>query len=121
MARRRKDDDKGDGSPDRPRRRKSEGEQQYPPGTPDADPVEIHRAYVERRMSGGPPATEDAGPPTAGDAYARALEQWHRLPGAVSTPPTEVTGAELRSRETEAEEEEEEEEDGAGDDEELPA
>ena len=132
MARRRKSDDQGDKPPDDgekppPRRRKpSEGEQQYPPGNPDADPVRIHRAYVERRLSGGPPGTADAGPPATADAYARALEQWHRLPGAVSSPPTEVTGggADLGSRETEEEEVEEEEEtepDGAGGDEELPA
>lgn len=55
------------------------------PGNPDADPVRIHRGFVERRVGKG------AAP--SAEAYARALEQWHRLPGAVSTPPTEVRGA----------------------------
>jgi hypothetical protein len=49
---------------------------------PDADPVKVHRDYVERHLGGGAPATPEA--------YARALKQWHALPGAVRTPPTEV-------------------------------
>ena len=52
------------------------------PGNPNADPQKIHRDYLERRLGGGAPATPEA--------YSRALEQWRKLPGAVSTPPTEV-------------------------------
>lgn len=62
---------------------------EHKPGNPDADPVRIHREYVERRLGGGAPATSEA--------YARGLEQWHRLPGAVSTPPTEVKGVDAQS------------------------
>jgi hypothetical protein len=59
-------------------------ERPTPPGNPDADPVRIHREYVERRVGGGAPATPEA--------YDRALQQWHQIPGAVSFPPTEVVG-----------------------------
>jgi len=51
-------------------------------GNADADPVRIHRAYVERQLEGGGPATPEA--------YERALRQWHELPGAVSRPPAEA-------------------------------
>lgn len=103
-------------------------------GNPDADPVLVHRRYVEQRLwSGnteradsevdeaepdstdpsvrGDEAPDDEAPDggTGGDddevreqdledlareRYARALDQWHDLPGAVSRPPTEVTGTE---------------------------
>jgi hypothetical protein len=56
------------------------------PGNPDADPVTIHEAFVERRIGGGRPATPEA--------YEEALRQWRRLPGAVRAPSTEVTGDE---------------------------
>lgn len=71
--------------------REGGGKQNRPPrqGNPDADPVKIHREYVERRVGRGGPATPEA--------YARALEQWHKLPGAVSTPPTEVRGENAKS------------------------
>ena len=39
---------------------------------------------LERRWLGSPP-------PTA-QRYARAIEQWHALPGAVMYPPSDVTG-----------------------------
>jgi hypothetical protein len=58
------------------------GGEQYPPGNPDADPVRIHREYVEQHLEGGRPATPDE--------YARALRQWHELPGAVRRPATEL-------------------------------
>jgi hypothetical protein len=51
---------------------------------PDADPVKIHREYVERRLSAGAPAATH-------EAYARAIKQWNKLPGAVPIPPTELT------------------------------
>jgi hypothetical protein len=49
---------------------------------PDADPVRIHREYVQQRVGGG-------ALPTPG-AYERAVDQWHRLPGAVRAPAGEV-------------------------------
>lgn len=68
-------------------------------GNPDADPVNVHRDYVERRMWSGdevetPEETdaETVDRPSTPDRYARAAEQWHRLPGAVRTPATEVRG-----------------------------
>jgi hypothetical protein len=83
MARKRQDDSEGAKPPDNeekpPRRRK-----RARLGNPDADPVRIHREYVERRVGGGTEPTKEA--------YARALEQWRQLPGAVSTPPAELTG-----------------------------
>ncbi|WP_448072128.1 hypothetical protein [Georgenia yuyongxinii] len=59
---------------------------------PDADPVRIHREYVERRIGGGEPPTTDA--------YARALEEFHRLPGAVRQPAAETTTEAVRRRTT---------------------
>ena len=56
----------------------------------DADPVQIHRDYVERRIGGGAPPTSDA--------YARALEEFQRMPGAVRTPPSETTDETARLR-----------------------
>jgi hypothetical protein len=49
---------------------------------PNADPVRIHREYVQRRVGGGASPTPDA--------YERALDQWHRLRGAVRGPVGEV-------------------------------
>ena len=49
---------------------------------PDADPVRIHRDYVQERIGGGEL-------PTPG-AYERAVDQWHQLPGAVRAPVSEV-------------------------------
>lgn len=77
------------GGADKPPRK----EERPTKGNPDADPVKIHRDYVERRTGGGGPASEEA--------YARALEQWHQLPGAVSTSPTEVRSSEGRPDESE--------------------
>jgi hypothetical protein len=54
-------------------------------GNPDADPVRIHREYVQRRLGGGADPTPEE--------YARALAEWHKLPGAVSAPPGEVSAA----------------------------
>ncbi|MDN5795370.1 MAG: hypothetical protein L0H79_06410 [Intrasporangium sp.] len=49
---------------------------------PDADPVRIHREYVQRRLGGGAPPTPAA--------YENALEQWRQIPGAVRGPAGEV-------------------------------
>jgi hypothetical protein len=55
-------------------------------GNPDADPQRIHREYVERHFGGGEEPTSEA--------YERALEEWHRLPGAAQRPPAEIRGPE---------------------------
>lgn len=55
-------------------------------GNPDADPQRIHREYVERHFGGGEEPTPEA--------YERALEEWHRLPGAVQRPAAEIRGPE---------------------------
>ena len=49
---------------------------------PDADPVRIHRGYVQERIGGGELPTPEA--------YERAVDQWHQLPGAVRAPAGEV-------------------------------
>ncbi len=49
---------------------------------PDADPVRLHRDYVQRRLGGGALPTPEA--------YERALDQWHHLGGAVRGPAQEV-------------------------------
>jgi hypothetical protein len=41
----------------------------------------VHQQIVEKRLSGGAPATSEA--------YANALEQWQQLPGSVMRPPTD--------------------------------
>lgn len=49
---------------------------------PDADPVRLHREFVQERIGGGELPTPEA--------YERAVEQWHRLAGAVRGPASEV-------------------------------
>jgi hypothetical protein len=49
---------------------------------PDADPVRIHREYVQERIGGGELPTPAA--------YERAVDQWHQLAGAVRAPAAEV-------------------------------
>jgi hypothetical protein len=72
------------GSSDTP---KGPGRRQKPTlGNPDADPQRIHREYVERHFGGGEEPTPEA--------YERALEEWHRLPGAAQRPPAEIRGPE---------------------------
>ena len=41
----------------------------------------VHQQILERRVGGGAPATPEA--------YAKALEQWQKLPGSVMRPPTD--------------------------------
>lgn len=54
-------------------------------GNPDADPVRIHREYVEKRVGGGrEPGARD---------YQDALDQWSRLAGSIRRPPSEETPA----------------------------
>jgi len=58
------------------------GEEPQGPGNPDADPVQIHREYVERRLGGAermPPAE-----------FRRVEVQWQDLPGAIRRPPVEL-------------------------------
>src|SRR5258705_5804144 len=49
---------------------------------PDADPVRIHRQYVQERIGGGELPTPEA--------YERAVDQWHQPAGAVRAPDGEV-------------------------------
>jgi hypothetical protein len=90
--------DEGGKPPDEGGKPPDEGDERpVGPGNPDADPVRIHEAYVERRLSGGAPATAEA--------YARAIRQWHELPGAVGVPPTELTEEDAASAPDEDEDE----------------
>jgi hypothetical protein len=57
---------------------------------PDADPVRIHREYVQRRLGGGALPTPEA--------YENALDEWHRLPGAVRGVAGEVHSQERPAR-----------------------
>jgi hypothetical protein len=41
----------------------------------------VHQQIVERRLSGGAPATPEA--------YAKAIEEWQQLPGSIVRPPTD--------------------------------
>ena len=97
MARRRRDS-KDEEPPEREEHEKGdEGEEKQPSrrrpklGNPNADPVKIHREYVEQRLEGGGPATPEA--------YDEALRQWQKIPGAVSRPPAEVPRAPERPKE----------------------
>jgi len=68
--------------------RRSYGDDQEPQPNPEAesDVVGRHREYVERRLEGGALATPQA--------YARAMAQWQRLPGAIpSLPATDLQQA----------------------------
>jgi hypothetical protein len=65
-------------------------------GNPDADPVKIHREYVEQRLEGGGEATPEA--------YDEALRQWQNIPGAVSKPSAEVPRTPERRKPEESEE-----------------
>ena len=101
----RNDEKKGKGNDDGEKR----PPKQKPPtrGNRDADPVKIHREYVERHVGGGAAATPEA--------YRRALEQWHQLPGAVSRPATEIEGTEEeRPHEDEDAYQQKRDEDGKG-------
>jgi hypothetical protein len=49
---------------------------------PDADPVRIHREYVQRRLAGGALPTPEA--------YERAIDEWHSMSGSVRGPAGEV-------------------------------
>ncbi len=46
---------------------------------------QVHLEITARRFEGGPPPTPEA--------YARALEEWHKLPGAVVQPATDLRPA----------------------------
>jgi hypothetical protein len=59
--------------PERPRRRRAGRDRK------------VHQEIIARRMEGGAPATPEA--------YAKALEQWHQLPGSVVRPPSDLGAA----------------------------
>ncbi len=73
-----------------PRERDREWDEGRP--RPDAGGREhaVFQQIIDRRLSGGAPATSEA--------YARALEQWHQLPGSIVRPPTDEKPA-LKARE----------------------
>ena len=71
---RRREEDERHGEKDRPRRRRMGREHA------------VHQQIVERRLSGGAPATPEA--------YAKALEEWQQLPGSIVRPPTDEKPAE---------------------------
>ncbi|SRR6266480_3566233 len=71
-------------------------------GNPDADPVKIHREYVEQRLEGGSATPE---------VYEEALRQWQNIPGAVSRPPAEVPPIPDQPAEPQENEEREDDED----------
>lgn len=69
------------------------GYHQRPPegeGGESGDDPKRHASVIERRWIGSAPPTPER--------YARALEQWQKLPGAVSRPATDVTGADDKHR-----------------------
>jgi len=63
-------------------RKRPTGKRKATLGNPDADPQRIHREYVERHFGGGEPATPEA--------YQKGVEEWNRLPGAVTRQPGEM-------------------------------
>jgi hypothetical protein len=100
MARRRRDS-KDQEPPERDEEKGREEGDEKPPtrrrpklGNPDANPVRIHREYVEQRLEGGGPATPEA--------YDEALRQWQKIPGAVSRPAAEVPRAPERPKDPQA-------------------
>lgn len=104
MAKNRKDGDpKKRKAGDETRERPKPGEGPPLQRDPDADPVKIHREYVERRVGGGEPPTPEA--------YERAIGQWHQLPGAVRVPPTELSGDDAKPAPKEEEGDEDEQKD----------
>ncbi|HUC25161.1 MAG TPA: hypothetical protein VMA73_20820 [Streptosporangiaceae bacterium] len=74
----------GTGEPPARGRRRQDGE---PPRrrNPDADPVKVHREYLDWHIGGGAPPTPEL--------YAQAIEQFRRIPGAVRAPATETPAA----------------------------
>jgi len=64
-----KDEHEGPGDKDQPRRRRMGREHA------------VHQQIIDRSLGGGAPATPEA--------YAKALEEWHQLPGSVVRPPTD--------------------------------
>jgi hypothetical protein len=54
-----------------------------PKHKPEGREHQVHKEILARRMRGGPEPTPET--------YARALEQWKKLPGSVVRPPTDVT------------------------------
>lgn len=92
-------DDSNQSPPGEERKRPS-GRRKPRLGNPDADPQRIHREYVEQHLGGGEPATPEA--------YERGVEQWRRLPGAISRAPAELRAPSDEEEETAEEKTEEE-------------
>jgi hypothetical protein len=58
---------------------------EHPRARRDGKDRQVILDITARRMAGGVPATPQA--------YAKALEQWRKLPGAVMSPPTDLRPA----------------------------
>lgn len=76
-------------------RKRPTGKRKPTLGNPDADPQRIHREYVERHFGGGEPATSEA--------YEKGVEEWNRLPGAVTRQPGEMLGQHAGNEESQPE------------------
>jgi hypothetical protein len=59
-------------------------------GNPGADPVKVHRQYLEWHIGGGAPPTPEL--------YAQAIEQFRRIPGAIRAPATETPPVDNRAQ-----------------------
>ena len=77
-----KEKGKGKGGRDDYRRDKPHGLDE--PERESYDDPEVHREIERQRFRGGLPATPEL--------YARALEQWNRLPGSIVRPPMNPVG-----------------------------
>jgi hypothetical protein len=69
----------------RPRRRRAPSRDRDRDRCEEGDDPRAHAQILERRWLG-------SSPPTA-ELYARALQQWRALPGAVMAPATSVTSS----------------------------
>jgi len=60
----------------------------------------VHEEIINRRITGGVTLTQKE----TSEAYVRALEQWQKLPGSITKPPTDVllTQQLPKSQDTEA-------------------
>lgn len=85
----REDRERGDQDNGPPGGERREGEQEPPRRRRMGREHAVHQQIVERRLGGGAPATPEA--------YAKGLEEWHKLPGSIVRPPSdEKPGAESK-------------------------
>ncbi len=83
MPRRRDPDNRrGGDEQERGKARDEEREGRHEPPHPEGRERRVFEEQMEKRLGGGAPPSPEA--------YARALEQWNRLPGAITKGPTNV-------------------------------